>query len=157
MARICCFSAWPAPTIVFFTAFGAYSATAEPGLGRHEERDAPRLAELQRRRGVAVDEGLLDRRLVGRVVANDRGEAAMKREKALGELAVERRVDGAGGDEGERVAARRDDAPAGAAEAGIDAEDANLSGHAPRRSADTSAMPAAVTTIDRARAGPLAL
>ena len=28
--RICAFSAWPAPTTAFFTAFGAYSATADP-------------------------------------------------------------------------------------------------------------------------------
>ena len=30
MRRICAFSAWPAPTIAFFTAFGAYSATEMP-------------------------------------------------------------------------------------------------------------------------------
>src|SRR5215471_21675760 len=28
--RICTFSQWPAPTIVFFTRFGAYSATGKP-------------------------------------------------------------------------------------------------------------------------------
>src|SRR5262249_9615427 len=30
--RICAFSPWPAPTIVFFTRFGAYSATGTPAL-----------------------------------------------------------------------------------------------------------------------------
>ena len=65
IARICGFSAWPAPTIVFLTAFGAYSATRQPRARRNQQRDAPRLAELQRRGRVAVDEGLLDRRLVG--------------------------------------------------------------------------------------------
>ena len=114
----------------------------QPGLGRDEKGDAPRLAELQRRRGVAVDEGLLDRRLVGRVVADHRREPAVQRQQPVRQLAVERRMDRAGGDEGERIAARRDDAPAGAAEAGIDAEDANLSDHAERRSADGAAMPA---------------
>ena len=28
--RICAFSPWPAPTIVFFTRLGAYSATVKP-------------------------------------------------------------------------------------------------------------------------------
>ena len=107
----------------------------QPRLRRDEERDAPRLAELQRRRGVAVDEGLLDRRLVGRVGADHLGEPAVDREQPLRQLAVERRVDRAGGDEGERIAARRDDPPAGVAEAGIDAENANLLGHGTRRSA----------------------
>ena len=62
--RICCFSAWPAPTIAFFTAFGAYSATGNAGPRRHQHGDAARLPELQRRGRVAVDEGRLDRRLV---------------------------------------------------------------------------------------------
>ena len=106
IARICCFSAWPAPTIVFLTWFGAYSATASPASRRDQKRDAARLAELQRRRGVAVDEGLLDRRLVRRVGADDRRQPAMEREQPLRQLAVERRVDRAGGDEGERIAAR---------------------------------------------------
>ena len=30
--RICAFSAWPAPTMVFFTRFGAYSATGTPAF-----------------------------------------------------------------------------------------------------------------------------
>src|SRR5215475_1321800 len=30
--RICAFSQWPAPTIVFFTRFGAYSATVRPAI-----------------------------------------------------------------------------------------------------------------------------
>ena len=30
--RICAFSPWPAPTTVFFTTLGAYSATVKPGL-----------------------------------------------------------------------------------------------------------------------------
>src|SRR5688572_5963396 len=30
--RICCFSPWPAPTMVFFTRFGAYSDTGSPAI-----------------------------------------------------------------------------------------------------------------------------
>ena len=32
MTRICAFSAWPAPTMVFFTRFAAYSATLTPAM-----------------------------------------------------------------------------------------------------------------------------
>ena len=47
MALIWPLSPWPAPTTVFFTAFGAYSAIEQPEQRRHQQRDAPRLAELQ--------------------------------------------------------------------------------------------------------------
>jgi hypothetical protein len=30
--RICAFSLWPAPTMVFFTKLGAYSATGRPAI-----------------------------------------------------------------------------------------------------------------------------
>ena len=38
----------------------------QPEQRRHQQRDAPRLAELQRGRAVAIDEGLLDGRLFRR-------------------------------------------------------------------------------------------
>ena len=66
---ICCFSPWPTPMTAFLTALGAYSATVQPGKRRHQHGDAARLAELQRRHRVLVDEGLLDRRLVRRACA----------------------------------------------------------------------------------------
>ncbi len=66
MALIWPLSPWPAPITVFFTAFGAYSAIESPSSAGTSKRDAPRLAELQRGRGVAVDEGVLDGRLLGR-------------------------------------------------------------------------------------------
>jgi hypothetical protein len=52
------------------------------------------------------------------VFADDRREPAMDREQADGEFAVERRMDRAGGNEGQRVAPRDDDAPPGMAEPG---------------------------------------
>ena len=90
MAWICCFSAWPTPTTVFLTRFAAYSATGRPGERRHQQRDAARLAELQRRLRVLVDEGLLDRDLVRRQVGDDRGEAVVELAQALGERAGRR-------------------------------------------------------------------
>ena len=81
----------------------------QPRLCRYEERDTPRLSELQGRRGVTVDEGLLDRRLVGHVGANHFREPAMDGEQPMRQFAIERRMDRARGDKCERVAARGDD------------------------------------------------
>ena len=82
---ICAFSAWPAPTMVFFTRFGAYSATLQACLGGHQHRDAPRLPELQRRDRVAVDECRLDGRFVGLEVLDDARKPVMDRHQPLGE------------------------------------------------------------------------
>ena len=79
--RICAFSAWPAPTMVFFTRLGAYSATGRPGARRDQHRDAARLAELERRVGVLVDEGRFDRGLVRRVLLDDAHEPVMDRDE----------------------------------------------------------------------------
>ena len=68
--RICAFSPWPAPTMVFFTRLGAYSATGNAGERRHQHGDAARLAELEGRHRIAVDEGRLDRGLVGRMLGD---------------------------------------------------------------------------------------
>ena len=123
--RICAFSAWPAPTMVFFTRFGAYSATRTAGLRRHQQRDAARLAELQRRGRVAVDEGRLDRRLVGPEFVDDAREPVMDRHQPLGQRQLVVGLDRTAGQVDQPVALAGDQAPAGAAEARIDAEDAN--------------------------------
>ena len=49
---------------ICLTRFGEYSATGRPAQAGGQQHGAPRLAELQRRGRVVVDEGLLDRRLV---------------------------------------------------------------------------------------------
>ena len=48
---------------------GGIFGDRQAGERRRDERDAARLAELQRRLRIAVDEGLLDRRLDGREIA----------------------------------------------------------------------------------------
>ena len=71
--------------MVFFTRLGAYSATAKPGLRRHQQRDAARLAELEGRRGVLVDEGRLDRRLVAGGIPRPPDQPVVDRHQPLGE------------------------------------------------------------------------
>ena len=51
-------------------------------LGRHQHGDAARLAELQRRGCVLVDEGRLDRGLVGPEVLDHAAQAVMDRQEA---------------------------------------------------------------------------
>ena len=93
--------------------------------GERRERDAARLAELQRRLRIAVDESLLDRRL-GRPLAFDEArERAMDRREPLGERGRRVGVDRAAGDIAEARSHDLDHAPAGVAQAGVDAEDAN--------------------------------
>ena len=121
---ICDFSAWPTPTTVFFTRLAAYSAT-EAGERRRRKGDAARLAELQRRLRVAIDEGLLDRRLVGAMGGDDRGEPVVEFAQPIGEGVAGFGMDRAAGDEGEPRPVGLDHAPAGMAQAGIDAENAN--------------------------------
>ena len=96
--RICSFSLWPAPTMVFFTRLGAYSATEMPGARRNQHGDAARLAELERRVGVLVDEGRLDRRLVGRELLDHLDEPVVDRDQPLGERDLVAGRDRAAGD-----------------------------------------------------------
>jgi hypothetical protein len=51
------------------------------GPGRHHHGDAARLAELERRLGVLVHEGRLDRRFVGTELIEDAHQAVMDGEK----------------------------------------------------------------------------
>ena len=125
IALICAFSAWPAPTIAFLTAFGAYSATARPacaGTSSAMPRAWPSFSVAAASRLTKVCSTAASSGCNARTISARPACSATSR---CGELAVERRLDRAGGDEGERIAGDRDDAPAGAAEARIDAEDAN--------------------------------
>ena len=56
-------------------AVGGVFGNAKAALGQGQHRSAPRLAELQRRGGIFIDEGFLDRRFIGmmcrpRTIAN---------------------------------------------------------------------------------------
>lgn len=95
------------------------------GPGRRQHADAPRLAELQRRRAVMRNEGLLDRRLVGAMRGDRRLQSVVDSDKPAGKVERVAGADGAGGDEGQLRAIDRNHAPAGALEAGVDAENAN--------------------------------
>src|SRR5262245_5723224 len=80
--RICAFSLWPAPTMVFFTRFGAYSATGRTlgwgsGLGRRPADHLPVRALL----AVAGADDVLFHRIRG--VSGD-GRAGVPRTR-LGE------------------------------------------------------------------------
>ena len=89
-------------------------------------RDAARLAELERRGGVLVDEGRLDRRLVGREFVDHAAQArrgsstSRSASAALSSVATEPQAMKIS-----RLPSIVDHAPAGAAEPRIDAEDAN--------------------------------
>ena len=125
MALIWTLSPWPAPTTVFLTAFGAYSAMVTPSRDGHQHGDATRLAELQRGRGVAVDEGLLD----GGFHRREPRQHLLKPVEQLTEPDAERLAvigaDRAAGDVGEPHPVGINDSPPRAAEPRVDADDAN--------------------------------
>jgi hypothetical protein len=87
---------------------------------------------------VAVDEGLLDGGLLRRVDLERRHEIAVQAREARGERRAGVGADGSAGDEGEPRPGAVDHAPAGAAETGIDADDAN---HVCQGKAPSTAMP----------------
>ena len=121
----CRFSAWPAPTTVFLIRLAAYSATGRPVKRQGRERDPARLAELQRRLRIPVDECLLDRRLMRPLAFDEPGQQAMDRRQPLGERSRRVGLDRAAANEAEPRAGGLDHAPARRAQAGVDAENAN--------------------------------
>ncbi len=127
--RTCALSPWPAPTMLFFTRFGAYSATGTPALRRHYHGDAARLAEFERRLGVLVDEGRLDRRLVGLKFVENARKPVVNGEQPHRKTILSAGRHRAAAEECEPVAGNLDDAPASAAEPRIDAENANRAAH----------------------------
>ena len=98
-------------------------------LRRHQQRDAARLPELQGRGRVAVDEGRLDGRLVGAELIDDARQPVVDRDQPLGERELLVGLDRTAGHVDQPVALAADQAPAGAAEARIDAENANRLSH----------------------------
>ena len=102
----------------------------QSGARRHQHGDAARLSELQRRRGIAIDEGRLDRRLVRRERIHHPLQLVMDGAEPLGERRACSGVIVPGGDERQPRTEALDDAPASAPKAGIDANDANRLAHA---------------------------
>src|SRR5581483_9006132 len=142
----------------------------DAGLRRHHHGDAARLAELERRLGVLVDEGRLDRGLVGAKFVEHAGEPVVDRDEPHRERIVVARRHRAAAEKTEPIAENLNDAPAGAAEPRIDAENANRARHrSPRDSALTvqrlaqvpsfaaksSRLPAAISTGSLGAASPL--
>ncbi len=124
-------SAWPAPTTVFLTWFGRIFGNRNAEHRGRKHGDAAGLAELQRRDAVLVGEGLFDRGFRRLEVIEHGFEPLMNRQQPARERQIVWRLDRAAADEGQTIALALDHAPAGAAEAGIDAEDAD--GSANRR------------------------
>ena len=122
---ICRFSAWPAPTTVFLTTLGGYSAMRRPrcaGASSAMPRAWPsfrveRASLLTNVSSIAASSGLkLD---------DHRDQALVELAQAVGELALTVRGDEAARHVGEPHAVGFDDAPTGPAQAGVDADDAN--------------------------------
>ena len=92
---------------------------------RRQQRHAARLAEFQGRPRILVDEGLLDGGLLRLEAGDDAHQALVELAQAIGQLGLRIRRDEAAGDVGQAHPVCLDDAPAGAAQARIDADDAN--------------------------------
>ena len=90
-----------------------------------EHRNPPRLTELQRGHAVLVDEGLLDRGFRRIEIAEHGGKPLVNRQQPGGERQAIGRLHRAAADENQPVALDLDDAPAGAAQARIDAQDSD--------------------------------
>jgi hypothetical protein len=99
----------------------AASAVGPPAVGN--------MAELQCRRPIGGDEGLLDRRLVRRPAGDHLGHPAVDGQQPLGQWRGFGRADDAVGDVGEARSIDGHHAPAGPAKPGIEAEDAQLIRH----------------------------
>ena len=83
----CAFSAWPAPTTVFFTKIGGIFDDGETGQRRHDKCHAARLAELQSRLRITIDEDLFDRRLMRPVIGDDSRRLSCSAQRPLASAA----------------------------------------------------------------------
>src|SRR5262249_48672370 len=111
---------------------GRIFGNRKPGKRRHQHCDTARLAELEGRSGVAVDEGRLDRRLIRRMLGHHLPQTVVDADEARGKCRLVVAGDRAAGQERQPRALDRHHPPAGAAKPGIDAKDANRSrAHAP--------------------------
>ena len=115
--------------MVFFTRFGAYSATCTPAFAGTSSAMPRACPSFERRGRVAVDEGRLDGRLVGAESSTMRVSPSwiVTSRSASDSLSLVSTEPQATIDQ--PVALAADQAPAGAAEARIDAEDANRLSH----------------------------
>jgi len=98
-------------------------ADLDPGPGGGHQDHAACLAELERGLGVLVDEHFLDRGGIGRVVGQKRFKLGREMGEALGKRFGRGGFQLAVGDMGKTIALGPDQAPAGGAEARIEAED----------------------------------
>ena len=97
----------------------------DPEHRRRQHRDPARLPEFQRGDAVLVDKGLFDRGLRRLEIAEHGGKPLMDRQQAARQRQAVGRLHRAAADENQPVAVDLDHAPAGAAQARIDAKDAD--------------------------------
>ncbi len=83
MCWTCAFSAPPVPTTASFTDLGLYSWTCTSTLEPGAQHGAPGLTELQGGVGIAGEDELLHRHLVGPVLLHHRGDAVEDRPQPL--------------------------------------------------------------------------
>src|SRR5581483_11943816 len=102
----------------------------DAGARGHQHGNAARLAELERRDRIAVDEGRFHRRFMRRKFVDHAAEPVMDGDEPPAERHLLARLYRAAGNKDQPVALSLDQAPAGAAEPRIDAEDANRAAHA---------------------------
>ena len=106
-----------------FDAVGRIFGDREAVLGEGEDGAAARLAEQEGGAGVFMDESFFDRGFVWIVGFDEVGDAFGQREKSRGHRQIGGRTDAASGNERQAIAVLRDNAPAGMAQTGVDAED----------------------------------
>ena len=102
-------------------------ADLEPAARGAQQHDPARLAELEGRLRVLVDEHFLDRGGLGRAVGDQRVELAGEVRQALGQRLGAVGLELAVGDVAEAIALGADQAPAGGPEPRIEAEDRGVS------------------------------
>jgi uncharacterized protein len=104
---------------------GRVFGNGNAGPCRHQQGNAARLAKFQRGRRVAIDEGCLDRRLVGPVHLQHELQPVMQLQQPVGQHGGIVGGHRTCPSETEAIGAAQNDTPAGPAKSGIDAENAN--------------------------------
>lgn len=96
---------------------------SQPGTGKSQQADAPRLPQLERGLGVLVDEDLFHCTRFRSVAQQHCGQFAIEHDQPLGQRHLGIGLHLAVGNVAEPVAALGDDPPAGTAEGRIEADD----------------------------------
>src|SRR5262245_46832038 len=105
---------------------------SQPGFGRHQHRYTTRLSELEGRGRIGVHKCRFDRRFVRPVLLDHREQPVMNCQQADAQIRTIIGFQRAASDMDQPIAVGLDQAPAGAAEPRIDAENANrVPGHHP--------------------------